>query len=114
MFILYLDDNAPEGLTDTGYSLMCGDGASRYAGALHQIHCGLYMFSFLRWCDKTFGLAVYANGNTGIHCEHRFFLLRYTLPAGSRRCLDPGIGLSCGPAALLAYLATNIAGQMPL
>lgn len=52
MFVLHLDDRAPNTWSDTGrLSLHGGHGASR-------------------WCDKSFNIIVFANGQASMHVEH--------------------------------------------
>eukprot|EP01061_Rhynchopus_euleeides_P046471 TRINITY_DN8835_c0_g1_i1.p2 TRINITY_DN8835_c0_g1~~TRINITY_DN8835_c0_g1_i1.p2 ORF type:complete len:821 (+),score=385.82 TRINITY_DN8835_c0_g1_i1:45-2507(+) len=51
MFLVSLDDEEPEGLTDISRDLFLADGARR-------------------WCDKSFTAVIFKNGRVGIHTEH--------------------------------------------
>ena len=51
IFVLHLDDRKPETWTETGHLSLHGGGTCR-------------------WCDKSFNLLVFANGQATVHAEH--------------------------------------------
>ena len=51
IFVLHLDDRKPVTWTECGNLCLHGEGTTR-------------------WCDKSFNLVVFANGQAGVHAEH--------------------------------------------